>query len=135
MNAQACLKIAGIAGATGVAAGAFGAHGLQGRIPENLIEIFHTGANYHLLHSIVLLALSALVQQFQENKFLLLSAHFFWFGILVFSGSLYILALSGARWWGAVTPIGGMSLIIGWILLFIAAKATKKTGTSQHNQS
>ena len=135
MKAETCLKIAGIAGATGVAAGAFGAHALKGGIAEDLLEIYHTGAFYHLIHSIALLAIASLIQRYQMTKILGLSAVFFAFGILVFSGSLYTLAVSGNRWWGAVTPVGGISLILGWALLFFARIEGAESRASQHNQS
>ena len=135
MKTETCLGIAGLMGATAVAAGAFGAHGLEGKIPDDLMEIFQTAAHYHLIHSVVLLALSALIQQNQKSAILSISAYFFSFGILVFAGSLYILALSGTRWWGAVTPIGGVLLILGWTTLSYYCFRAGKSFASRPNQS
>jgi len=127
MLQRTCLGIAGLMGATAVAAGAFGAHGLEGKIPQDLFGIFKTAALYHLVHSVTLLAICPLIKQNETDKILAVSFHLFWIGILVFSGSLYTLALSGTRWWGAITPIGGVLLILGWTMLLLSPFGTGKT--------
>lgn len=107
-----------IYGFLAVAAGAFGAHALKARLSSEMLMIFETGARYHLMHAAVLLAVG-LVPFY--NGWSQASGWFFTLGILIFSGSLYILALSGVRIWGAVTPIGGLMLLAGWASLAMAA--------------
>jgi len=104
--------LAGIA----VGLGAFGAHGLRGILsPEDLV-IFETGVRYQMYHALALLGVAWAVTQW-ETVLLEWSGWLFVLGILVFSGSLYILVLTGQRWLGAVTPLGGLALILGWVLL------------------
>jgi uncharacterized membrane protein YgdD (TMEM256/DUF423 family) len=105
-------KIAALLGALGVGLGAFGAHGLRAILEANqTFPIWQTASQYHLLHAVVLLYLSG-------RKSVPVAA--FWSftgGILIFSGTLYILAYSGFRKLGAITPVGGALLILGWLLL------------------
>ena len=104
--------LAGIA----VGLGAFGAHGLRGILsPEDLV-IFETGVRYQMYHALALLGVAWAITQW-ETVLLEWSGWLFVLGILVFSGSLYILVLTGQRWLGAVTPLGGLALILGWVLL------------------
>ena len=104
--------LAGIA----VGLGAFGAHGLRGILsPEDLVT-FETGVRYQMYHGLALLGVAGAVTQ-GETVLLEWSGWLFVLGILVFSGSLYILVLTGQRWLGAVTPLGGLALILGWVLL------------------
>lgn len=106
------LRIASLLGASGVALGAFGAHGLKAVLSANqTLEIWHTASWYHLLHSVVLLWVAGR-QKLNPLAFQLLAA-----GIVVFSGSLYVLAVSNIRWLGAITPLGGVALIAGWLAL------------------
>jgi uncharacterized membrane protein YgdD (TMEM256/DUF423 family) len=120
MSARFWIVCAGIAGATGVIAGAFGAHGLEGKVAEDLMEIWQTAATYQLFHAPALLGVGILVKTVGSKRSLSLAGGSFLFGILVFSGSLYLLVLTGQRWLGAITPIGGFSLILGWISLMFA---------------
>lgn len=101
--------------ALAVAAGAFGAHGLAARVSEADLATWRTAALYHMVHALALVALGATgrLQQAQPAGWLLLA------GILVFSGSLYVLVLSQQRWLGAVTPIGGLAFIAGWLVLAV----------------
>ncbi len=104
--------LAGIA----VGLGAFGAHGLRGTLsPEDLVT-FETGVRYQMYHAIALLGVAWAVTQW-ETVLLEWAGWLFVLGTLVFSGSLYILVLTGQRWLGAVTPLGGLAFIIGWVLL------------------
>jgi uncharacterized membrane protein YgdD (TMEM256/DUF423 family) len=105
-------KVSALVGALGVALGAFGAHGLKSILVANeALSTWQTASQYHLLHAVVLLCLS-----WRKNPppaaFWLLAA-----GLTLFSGSLYVLALTGIRALGAVTPVGGLLLILGWLLL------------------
>ena len=101
-----------------VAAGAFGAHGLRARItPENL-AIFETAARYQIYHALALLAVAWAVARW-PGSLPVYAGWLFVLGTILFSGSLYILALTGIRWWGAVTPIGGVAYLAGWLCLVL----------------
>lgn len=106
------IRPAAIAGATAVLAGAFGAHALKARLPADLLAVWNTGAGYHLAHAVALLALALRSDPRCRIPFLLMFA-----GVALFSGSLYVLALSGWRPLGMVTPLGGVLLVAGWASL------------------
>ena len=110
------LILAGVAGASGVAAGAFGAHALRDSLSPDLLEVFDTAARYHLVHAAALLAVAAL-----PGRFATAAAWCFAGGIVLFSGSLYALALTDERRLGAVTPVGGVAFIAGWLCLLGSA--------------
>ncbi|MFC4454929.1 DUF423 domain-containing protein [Deinococcus sonorensis] len=99
----------------GVALGAFGAHGLKTVLTPDLLATFETGVRYQMYHGLGLLALGALPNQRRAPLFLLA-------GTVVFSGSLYLLSLSGVKWLGAITPIGGVLQLIGWGLAALDAR-------------
>jgi len=101
--------------------GAFGAHGLRGKIEENLFHAFETAVSYQMSHTLALLGICILMQMWGVKPFLQYAAYGFIFGILLFSGSLYGLALTGAKWLGPITPIGGLAFVAGWLLLTYAA--------------
>ncbi|HSU14173.1 DUF423 domain-containing protein [Longimicrobium sp.] len=109
-------------GFLGVAAGAFGAHALRSRVPAELLAVFETGARYQMYHALALLAV-ALVAGRAPSKAARAAGWLFAAGIVVFSGSLYLLALTGVRVLGAVTPLGGLCFLGGWIALALAARA------------
>jgi len=109
-----------IAAGVGVALGAFGAHGLKSRVGPEDLAIFETGVRYHLIHALALLAVGWAAQRWPGGA-VSAAGWAFVAGIAIFSGSLYVLVLTGQRWLGAVTPIGGLSLILGWLALAIAA--------------
>ncbi len=102
--------------ALGVAAGAFGAHALRGRLDPDMLQVFETGVRYHLVHALALLAVAWAASRW-PGATVSLAGWLFLFGTAVFSGSLYGLSLSGVRLLGAVTPLGGVALIAGWIAL------------------
>ena len=103
-----------------VGAGAFGAHALRARISAEHLAIFETGARYQIYHALALLAAAWAVSRWPGS--LPVSAGWlFVVGSILFSGSLYILALTGVRWWGAVTPIGGLAFLAGWLCLVLTA--------------
>lgn len=122
------IKTAAILGALSVALGAFAAHGLKEKISDYAISIFETGVRYQFYHVFALLAAGIIYKEF-KNKFIKWAGIFFIAGIVLFSGSLYLLTfikgavMPGYNWVGAITPIGGLSFIIGWFFLF--------TGTSK----
>jgi uncharacterized membrane protein YgdD (TMEM256/DUF423 family) len=120
MQARNMLLLAAISGFFTVALGAFGAHGLKGRIDPGLLTVFHTGVDYQGLHALALLGCGLWTMQ-RPSKSLSIAAWGFVLGTLIFSGSLYVMALTGLRWLGAITPIGGTGFLIGWAALVVAA--------------
>lgn len=104
----------------GVAAGAFGAHALKQKLSVELLNIFEVGVKYQMYHALALVALG-FAQQTLFNTWMAASGISFIGGSVIFSGSLYILALTGVRSWGMITPIGGVFFVIGWLLLMIGA--------------
>jgi uncharacterized membrane protein YgdD (TMEM256/DUF423 family) len=113
--------VAAIFGALAVGIGAFGAHALRGILSPDMVKVFETASKYHFYHTFLLLYIAHLLnnESIEENKLKLLqiSAWCVSFGILIFSGSLYLLAITEIRILGAITPIGGLSFIVAWILL------------------
>ena len=105
-----------IAGLLGVAIGAFGAHALRDRLAPDLLAIFETGVRYHFYHALALLAAAYAAGRWPEGS-AGAAGWLFIAGIGLFSGSLYVLALTGVRWLGAITPLGGLAFIAGWALL------------------
>lgn len=103
-----------------VAAGAFGAHALRGQLEPRMLEVFETAARYQMYHALALFAVAWLVQQTQVQA-AQLAGWAFVAGILLFSGSLYAMALTGVRVLGAITPVGGVAFIVGWCALAVAA--------------
>jgi len=99
-----------------VAAGAFAAHGLKGRLDPEMLAIFETGARYQMYHALALVAAAWAVARWPQSA-APLAAWLFLAGILIFSGSLYVLSVTGIRWLGAVTPIGGVAFLAGWAVL------------------
>lgn len=128
MKGERIIQIAAIFGVFAVGIGAFGAHGLKDILAENgKIETFETAVAYHFYHSLGLLFVGFLFLLKPDWKYLKYSAIAMVLGILIFSGSLYILSLTGITWLGAVTPLGGIAFIIGWACLFLAAKRNSKS--------
>lgn len=107
-------------GLLGVALGAFGAHGLKGTLSPDMLANFETGVRYQMYHAVGLLAVAWALTRW-PGGLTTAAGWLFVIGILIFSGSLYILSVTGIRWLGAVTPIGGVALIAGWGCLILAA--------------
>jgi uncharacterized membrane protein YgdD (TMEM256/DUF423 family) len=114
------LMLAAFFGFTGVALGAFAAHGLKQRLSPEYLEVFHTGVTYQLFHTLALLAV-ALLAVHLPGRLLGWAGVLFAVGILLFSGSLYALTLSGIGQLGIITPFGGLAFLVGWLCLGIAA--------------
>lgn len=114
------IGIAAINGLIAVAAGAFGAHALKDKLEPNMLTTFETGARYQMYHALALIAV-AWVMSTQPSRVIHASAWCMLIGIILFSGSLYGLTLLNWRWLSPVTPLGGLSLMAGWLLLAIAA--------------
>ncbi len=128
--ARTTLILAALSGLLAVALGAFGAHGLEPVLEPDLLATFNTGVEYHMSHSLALFGVSILLQRFPQDRALQFSAMAFIVGIIVFSGSLYILSISGIRWLGAITPIGGLGFLIGWGSLAKFAWALERDAAS-----
>ena len=111
--------IAAISGALAVVAGAFGAHGLRERVTPEQLDAWSTACQYHLLHSVVLLALAFYASG--ADRSVRLPATLILVGTVLFSGSIYLLVLSPQRWLGPITPVGGLFLIAGWVSLISLA--------------
>jgi len=111
------LTLAAINGFLAVALGAFAAHGLRSIVSPELINTFQTGVQYHMYHALALFGVGILLLHYPRHTLLQASGWLFVAGIVIFSGSLYVLALSGIRWLGAITPIGGVMFLAGWALL------------------
>lgn len=121
MTARLCLAIASILGGLSVAGGAFGAHALKAQLTEKALSTFELGTRYQMYHALALLLVGLLWLQLPDNTWFSYASWAFILGILLFSGSLYGLSLSGIKILGIITPIGGVALITGWTLLAIAA--------------
>lgn len=115
------IKLAAISGLLAVLLGAFGAHGLKTKLPTDMLAIYHTAVQYQFYHTMALLLVGLLMIHWPSSTALLVSACCFIVGIIIFSGTLYVLSITGIRWLGAITPIGGVGFIVGWISLFYAA--------------
>jgi len=123
MNNSTAIRVAAVFGALAVGLGAFGAHGLKDLLARNnTAGIWEKAVFYHFVHTVVLLFLAGR-SPLQSGPWL-----FFLGGILIFSGSLYLLALTNLRWLGAITPIGGVSFIVGWIWLAICPLTHRASG-------
>ena len=120
MTQKTILLIATVLGGLSVGIGAFGAHALRATLEAGgRLETFETAVKYQFYHTLALLAIGILMYHIPDKR-LGYAAIAMIAGIFIFSGSLYILCLTGTRWWGAVTPIGGVALIVGWGLLAVA---------------
>jgi uncharacterized membrane protein YgdD (TMEM256/DUF423 family) len=116
------LLIGAIAGFIGVALGAFGAHGLRSRLSVDMLAVFETGVRYQMYHALAILIVALALARI-DGWLIRAAGWLFTAGIVMFSGSLYALALSGISVLGAVTPIGGLAFLAGWACLAIAALA------------
>ena len=114
------LVTGAMAGAVAVALGAFGAHALKSRVSVELLAIFETGVRYHMYHALTLVAVAWAATRW-PGPWVTAAGWLFVAGILVFSGSLYLMTFTGARWLGAITPIGGLCFIAGWVALAVSA--------------
>lgn len=115
-SAQRFLALGSILAGLGVAAGAFGAHALKDILDPPMLQVFETATRYVMYHAFGLCIVSWAIDRYPEQR-LEKSGWLFLIGILLFSGSLYVVSLAGIRWMGAVTPIGGLAFMTGWLLL------------------
>lgn len=114
------LMLAAFFGFTGVALGAFAAHGLKNRLTPEYLAIFHTGVTYQLVHTLALVGVALLATQI-SGRLITWAGASFAIGILLFSGSLYVLTLTGVSKLGIITPFGGLAFLVGWLCLGLAA--------------
>ncbi len=122
MKSKYILTSASILGAIAVALGAFAAHSLKSQLPPYLVEVFNTGVHYQFIHVLALLTCGILIRHTRAivaQKYFYRAAVCFIIGILCFSGSLYALALTGIKWFGPITPFGGLLFIFGWGILAV----------------
>ncbi len=120
MSPRIILTLAGALGFLSVVLGAFGAHALKSRLSPEMLAIFETGVRYQMYHALAMLGTGILALQLPAGGWGK-SAMCFFIGSVIFSGSLYILVASGVKIWGAVTPVGGVFMLIGWILFLLSA--------------
>ncbi|EAY26130.1 DUF423 domain-containing protein [Microscilla marina] len=114
------LMAGALLGGLSVAIGAFGAHALKKVLEQNnYTEVFETGVRYQFFHAVALCIVGILILQ-MPHKYLTYAGYSFIIGTVIFSGTLYVLSLTGIRWLGAITPLGGTAFIVGWIFLFLA---------------
>jgi uncharacterized membrane protein YgdD (TMEM256/DUF423 family) len=109
-----------------VALGAFGAHALKDQSSAYSLDVFHTGVQYQSMHALALLLVSLAWGVMQQKTLVMWSGRLFLAGTVVFSGSLYLLAITGMKWLGAITPIGGVCFLIGWALLVLAGTRSER---------
>lgn len=119
-------KIGAIAAMLAVAIGAFGAHGLEDKLTDDMLDVYETGVHYHMFHAIGILLIALLHDRLPGQKLVLWAARLLTVGIVLFSGSLYALALSDVDILGAITPLGGVAFIAGWICLALAARKPRQ---------
>ncbi|EMK6670059.1 DUF423 domain-containing protein [Vibrio fluvialis] len=129
MKSKSLLTLGGLFSGIAVALGAFAAHGLKAKLSSHLLEVFQTGVQYQFIHAAALIACGILLQLSLTEKarnYFSRAAICFIIGIFCFSGSLYALALTGAKWFGPITPMGGLLFMIGWGLFTFAAMNIKE---------
>lgn len=118
------LLLASVLGGLAVALGAFGAHALENRLSADLLSTYEIGVRYHFYHALALLGVVAVMSRWPEASAAVWAGWLFVIGTVIFSGSLYVLAFTGIRWLGAITPIGGVAFIAGWLcLVWVAVRA------------
>ena len=118
MDARRTLALAGLLLALATACGAFGAHGLKGHLPPDRLEVYETAVRYHFFNALGLLGIG-LAMRIADGPFLRWAAVLVAVGVVLFSGSLYALTFGAPRWMGAVTPVGGVSLIAAWVVFAV----------------
>ena len=124
------LWLGAAGGFTAVALGAFGAHGLKGRLSPDMLAVFETGVRYHMYHALALVAVALVAGQMGvATKWTSVAGWCFAAGVVFFSGSLYVLALSGMTILGAVAPIGGTAMILGWMMLAWGSMQSRPSGS------
>jgi len=119
-TAKLFLTLGGINAALVVILGAFEAHALKARLSVDMLAVYQTGVHYHLFHALGLVVVGLVAMQISDSAYLRWSGWLMLIGIVVFSGSLYMLSVTGLHWLGVVTPFGGMAFIVAWVLFVVA---------------
>ena len=130
---SAFLFLGALSALTGVSMGAFGAHGLKAILSPEMLTVYQTGVTYQMWHALGLIGIALIRQRVPESKLLGWAGSLMFIGILLFSGSLYLLAILDLKWLGIITPIGGVSFITAWSL--IAIFAAKKPHQSRYKNA
>lgn len=117
---QTLIVLGGVLMAVAVAMGAFGAHALKNKLQPKDLAVFKTGVQYHLIHALGLIVVGLLADQYPDAGMMAAAGWLLLAGIVLFSGSLYVLSVKKIRWLGPITPLGGLSFIIGWVLLAVS---------------
>ena len=120
ITAKSFLLLGSVNGMLAVIFGAFGAHALKARIDENLLKVFHTGVEYHFYHALGLILIGIIAVSIPVTTWVKSAGWMMFAGIILFSGSLYLLSILNMRWLGMITPIGGLLFILSWLSLTIA---------------
>ena len=115
------VALGAVLAALAVAMGAFGSHALEGRLGAQMFAVYQTGVDYHFIHALGMMIAGLFASRTRSAKLVYWAGALMIGGILAFSGSLYLLAMTGARWLGLVTPVGGTAFILSWLLLALAA--------------
>ncbi len=115
------FALGAVAAGLAVGLGAFGAHGLRAAVSADMLANFETGVRYHMYHALGLLAVAFAATRWPSSLLPGVAGWLFVAGIVLFSGSLYLMALTGWRWLGAITPLGGVAFVAGWVCLAVAA--------------
>jgi len=110
-----------------VGLGAFGAHGLKNTLSAEALTIYQTGVTYHMWHALGLIGIALLQQKASESKYVSWAGWLMFIGILLFSGSLYLLAVTGLRWLGMITPIGGVCFLLAWLSVCLSVIKNEPT--------
>lgn len=121
------LVLASLNGFLAVSLGAFAAHALRDRLAAEMLSTFQTGVQYHMYHALALLGVGVLSLHFPNSSLLRATGYLFILGMILFSGSLYTLSITGVRWLGAITPLGGVAFIAAWGSLFWFALSNRLT--------
>jgi uncharacterized membrane protein YgdD (TMEM256/DUF423 family) len=129
MNGPFWIRLGALFGGLSVAAGAFGAHLLRKHLSPEMLDVFQTAAHYQMVHALALIAVGLLALQ-RPSRCLKVAGIGFALGILLFSGSLYALTLSGVTKLGRITPLGGVAFLVGWVALMVASLKKPATGAS-----
>ena len=122
MSARATVSVGAVMGFVAVAAGAFGAHGLRETLEPRMLAAFETGADYAMVHALALV-LTGLLATRAPSRAATVAAIAFAAGVVLFSGSLWVMAISGVKALGIITPFGGLAFMVGWIALAVSARA------------
>lgn len=132
MNARTLLSLGAMMGLLGVLAGTFGAHAMGPELPLKSQQVFETGVRYHMYHALATVLAGCVADRRGFRSLSVAAGGFFLVGTVLFSGSLYLLAITGARWLGMIAPIGGVAFLAGWLMLFSVAVKQTSSAVSHH---